>query len=182
MPGKVYLIVGERGVGKTTFAMQIARHIGKYGNTAFVSFEESSLGRTIDRIGGRSSFLFDYPDAHVFDPSFAANGTVKALFVDSIQSMVTSEMVQKDYHLGSAASYRSATKAVNAFAQDKSAAVVLLGGLTRGRQFPGRKTVTTSIYSTIRLERLVGCTRFVVMSNKALIGTSVMVMRSDGFR
>lgn len=148
--GQVVLIAGEPGIGKSTLLMQIA---DKLGNTLYVSGEESASQIAIraKRLGVKSgeTEIFEETDIdnviEAIEKNISANKGLKAIFIDSIQTMYTSDLSGMS---GSVGQVRECTYRLVRVAKDNNVPLFIVGHVTKEGTMAG-PAVLAHIVDTI---------------------------------
>jgi DNA repair protein RadA/Sms len=159
VPGGIYLVAGEPGVGKTTLCMQIAGSLAREGvKTLYLTTEQSlgelksaavrlhaSNGGPLDRkLTEHLSLeneikdlaqLPSYLEEHVFTPGGREHGTA-CVILDSIQGQGQSA--------GDTAKYKALYKAIKR-AKDTQCTMLLTGHATKANLIAGPKTLEHNV-------------------------------------
>lgn len=183
VPGGVFLLAGEPGIGKSTLLLQLAANsIAINEETLYVAGEES-LGQVkmrAQRLGlGDELMLTREIDsrelaAHIIEkqPAF--------VIVDSIQSLVADD----DGTPGSLSQVRDSTAILNQAAKEAGSSLVLIGHITKQGSIAGPKVVEHMVDATLVLESASGFR--VLRSVKNRFGAAgemgVFEMTSEGMR
>lgn len=91
VPGQVVLMAGEPGIGKSTLLLQVANQLG---NVLYVSGEESATQIKIraTRMGIKNNKIQLLEETNIDSIIDSVDGSAKALIVDSIQTLTTSDL------------------------------------------------------------------------------------------
>jgi DNA repair protein RadA/Sms len=142
VPGSVVLLGGEPGIGKSTLALQLAAHLQKQcGPVLYVCGEESpsQIRLRADRLGGVPGDLRLLPTTSVegLASSWRELGPSLVL-VDSIQTVHTDRVGSAP---GSVAQVRESAALLAASARSTSAALVLIGHVTKEGTLAGPRVL-----------------------------------------
>ena len=148
VPGQVILIAGEPGIGKSTLLLQLA---DKLSNTLYVCGEESAnqIAIRAARLGIRNKSIQLIEDTNVDSVIDTINslkgGATKAVMVDSIQTMATSDLSGL---AGSVGQVRESAFRLLKVAKEKNIPLFLVGHVTKIGTVAG-PAVLTHIVDTV---------------------------------
>jgi DNA repair protein RadA/Sms len=142
VPGSVVLLGGEPGIGKSTLALQLAAHLQKQcGPVLYVCGEESpaQIRLRADRLGGVPGDLRLLSTTSVEGLASSWRELEPTLvLVDSIQTVHTDRVVSAP---GSVAQVRESAALLAASARSSSAALVLIGHVTKEGTLAGPRVL-----------------------------------------
>ena len=186
VPGSVVLLGGDPGVGKSTLLQQVAAQLPDTLRTCYATGEES-----LRQIAQRSHRLgLDNPALRLLsDTSLdnilerAASGQSRALVIDSIQTMATSEVPSA---AGSVSQLRECVSRIVKFAKQREIAVFLIGHVTKEGAIAGPRVVEHMVDTVLYFESDPGSRYTIVRAVKNRFGASsemgVFAMMQTGFK
>ncbi len=149
VPGALVLLGGEPGIGKSTLALQIAA--SPAGPAWYLAGEESpsQVATRARRLG------LDRTDVHLATGELsavleaAAGGAARALVVDSLQTVT---LAGAPGTAGTPGHLRAVAQALLGWAKEASAAVLLVGHVTKDGEVAGPRTVEHLVDVVLYLE------------------------------
>jgi DNA repair protein RadA/Sms len=152
--GSVVLVGGDPGIGKSTLLIQAAAVMATKGHRAiYISGEEAvaQVRLRADRLGLVQAPLELAAETSVEDilASLAEGGAPQLVIIDSIQTMWTDAV---DAAPGTVTQVRSAAQALIRFAKRSSAAVFLVGHVTKDGQIAGPRVVEHMVDAVLSFE------------------------------
>lgn len=152
VPGSVVLLAGQPGVGKSTLLLQIARAVAAGRKVLYVSGEESArqVGLRAERLGSvHKSLELAVADSANDIAATIATGEYELVIVDSIQTVSVTEIAASS---GSVSQITNSTRLLSAAAKDSSAALVLVGHVTKEGSIAGPKILEHMVDVVLQLE------------------------------
>ncbi len=153
--GSVMLIAGEPGIGKSTLLLQLAyQAVLQERATLYVSGEESlgQLKMRAERLGLQAQMqVTRETDARVLAEHLRMTSP-KLVIVDSIQTLTADDSGVP----GSISQVRDATALLTQAAKETSAALVLIGHVTKQGNIAGPKVIEHMVDATLALESAAG--------------------------
>jgi len=152
--GSVVLVGGDPGIGKSTLLIQAAAVMATKGHRAiYISGEEAvaQVRLRADRLGLAQAPVELAAETSVEDivASLAEGKTPQLVIIDSIQTMWTDAV---DAAPGTVTQVRSAAQALIRFAKRSSAAVFLVGHVTKDGQIAGPRVVEHMVDAVLSFE------------------------------
>jgi DNA repair protein RadA/Sms len=153
VPGSMVLVGGEPGIGKSTLLLQVAARLAEHGQRAlYVSGEESPLQVKLraDRLSESSAHVELIAETEL-DTILATASAMhpQALFVDSIQTIFTSDLEGAPGNVGQV---RECAARLMRFAKDSGTAVFVVGHVTKGGGIAGPKTLEHIVDTVLYFE------------------------------
>ena len=148
VPGSVILIGGDPGVGKSTLALQIAQGF----RSLYISGEESpgQLKKRAARLGAGIDRMLVSTATDVDEIITLARAEKPVLlFVDSIQTIITSEMAGI---AGSVSQIRECASRLSDYARESNVPVVLVGHITKDGTIAGPKVLEHMVDTVLYFE------------------------------
>ncbi len=148
VPGSVVLLAGNPGIGKSTLLLQVA---GKF-KSLYISGEESpqQIKMRYDRTGEKSKDIYILGETDVDQVIAAAqNDDFKILVIDSIQTIVTSDL---NGAAGSIGQVRETAYRLHRLAKDSGVAVFLIGQMTKEGNIAGPKVLEHLVDAVLYLD------------------------------
>ncbi|MBE6534892.1 MAG: DNA repair protein RadA, partial [Ruminococcaceae bacterium] len=150
--GSVVLLSGEPGIGKSTLLLQICSELSKKRKVLYVSGEESKgqLKLRAERLGiaGESIYLLTETDVESI-LNECERLTPNVIIIDSIQTMSSDKFTSAQ---GSITQVRESAAALIAYAKRWSAAVFLVGHITKEGSISGPKTLEHMVDAVLYFE------------------------------
>jgi len=150
VPGAVYLLTGDPGIGKSTLLLQLASLIGK--DTSYFSAEESldQIKNRVDRLGLDLSHV-GFASESDLDTLLATLQESPSSFaiVDSLQTIRDAGLAQEP---GSVTQIKTCTAKLVEVAKQKNIALVLVGHVTKSGNVAGPKTLEHLVDCVLHLE------------------------------
>ena len=153
VPGGVYLLAGQPGIGKSTLLLQLANNIAaNKQKVLYVSGEESlpQIKLRANRLVVASDLLeiASSTDGHDIAASIAA-GDYSAVIVDSIQTMSISEISSAP---GSVSQITNSSNIITRAAKQQNVATILVGHVTKEGSIAGPKILEHLVDVVINFE------------------------------
>ncbi|CAN5310838.1 DNA repair protein RadA [soil metagenome] len=153
VPGGLYLVGGEPGVGKSTILLQIAGRLAADGRRVLYLAGEESPGQIrmrAERLGIASGTLL-VAAGTALDALLGAcrNARPEILICDSIQTIYDPALSSAP---GSVSQVRAAAAAFQRFCKAKGTAVFLIGHVTKGGGIAGPKTLEHVVDAVLQFE------------------------------
>lgn len=139
--GSLVLVGGDPGIGKSTLLLQLVKSVSDGAKTFYVSGEESEkqLKMRADRLGVSSDELMVLAETDVSSVlHFADEIKPDILIIDSVQTMYNPEITSAP---GSVSQVRDVTLSLMKFAKETSAAVFVVGHVTKDGAIAGPKVL-----------------------------------------
>ena len=154
VPGSALLIGGEPGIGKSTLLLQLSSSIARAGRRAiYFSGEEAAAQVRLraERLGLSSSPVALAAETNLANilATLDAGATPDLVVVDSIQTLWSDEL---DAAPGTVSQVRAATQSLIRYAKSKSAALLLVGHVTKDGQIAGPKVVEHMVDCVLSFE------------------------------
>ena len=157
VPGQVVLIAGEPGIGKSTILLQVASQIGE---TLYVSGEESSgqIKLRAERLGikGKTIGLLEETDVDLIIENADTNSDVhgskkplKAIIIDSIQTMITTDLSGM---AGSVGQVRECASRLVRLAKSTNTPIFIVGHVTKQGSVAGPSVLMHIVDSVLWFE------------------------------
>ena len=186
VPGSVVLLGGDPGVGKSTLLQQVAAQLPDILQTCYATGEESlrQIAQRSHRLGLDNPALKLLADTSLDNIlEQAAAGQTRALVIDSIQTMATSDLPSAP---GSVAQLRECVSRIVRFAKQKEVAVFLIGHVTKEGAIAGPRVVEHMVDTVLYFESDPASRYTIVRAVKNRFGASsemgVFAMTEAGFR
>ena len=153
VPGGLYLLGGEPGIGKSTLLLQVAGRLAAQGlRVLYLAGEESpaQIKLRAERLGVSGEGLL-VAAGTALDALLAACGEIEPEIVvcDSIQTVYDPALSSAP---GSVSQVRSAAGAVQRFCKTRGAAAFLVGHVTKGGGLAGPKTLEHLVDAVLQFE------------------------------
>ncbi|MDX1622593.1 MAG: DNA repair protein RadA [Gemmatimonadota bacterium] len=153
VPGALYLVAGEPGVGKSTLLLQVAGALAGEGRRVlFLAGEESPAQIRIraDRLGVSSDRLL-VAAGTALDAMMGAceSARPEVVVCDSVQTLYDPDLSSAP---GSVSQVRSAAGAFQRFCKSSGATAFLVGHVTKGGGIAGPKTLEHAVDAVLRFE------------------------------
>lgn len=148
VPGSIILLAGNPGIGKSTLLLQVAAKF----KSLYISGEESpeQIKLRYDRTGETAKDIFILPQTDVDQIiTSASSDEFKLLIIDSIQTIVTSDL---NGVAGSIGQVRESAYRLHRFAKDSGVAVFLIGQMTKEGNIAGPKVLEHLVDSVLYLD------------------------------
>lgn len=186
VPGSVVLIGGDPGIGKSTLLQQVAAQLPVELRTCYATGEESlrQIAQRAQRLGVDNPSLRLLSDTSL-DNILAqtAAGQSRALIIDSIQTMATSEVASAP---GSVTQMRECVSRIVQFAKQNNVSVLLIGHVTKDGAIAGPRVVEHMVDTVLYFESDPASRFTIVRAVKNRFGASsemgVFAMTEGGFR
>ena len=150
--GSVVLLSGEPGIGKSTLLLQICSELSKKRNVLYVSGEESKgqlkLRAERLKIAGDSIYLLTETDVESVLLE-CERLSPDVIIIDSIQTMSSDRFTSAQ---GSITQVRESAAALISYAKKCSAAVFLVGHITKEGSISGPKTLEHMVDAVLYFE------------------------------
>ena len=181
--GQAVLMAGEPGIGKSTLLLQLAGLMSEYGETVYVSAEESmqQLAGRAERLGvaGKGLSAISTARADEAVEILAGPEPPGLMILDSVQTMSLDGL---DGLPGSVSQVRAVAAAVTERAKASGTAVIFVGHVTKEGQIAGPKLLEHMVDTVLSLE---GDRRQVfrilrVLKNRFGPGQETMIFRMSG--
>ena len=186
VPGSVVLLGGDPGVGKSTLLQQVAAQLPDTLQTCYATGEESlrQIAQRSHRLGLDNPALRLLSDTSIDNVlEQAASGSSRALVIDSIQTMATSEVPSAP---GSVSQLRECVSRIVRFAKQREVAVFLIGHVTKEGAIAGPRVVEHMVDTVLYFESDPASRYTIVRAVKNRFGASsemgVFAMMATGFR
>jgi DNA repair protein RadA/Sms len=154
VPGSALLIGGEPGIGKSTLLLQLSSSLARAGRRAlYFSGEEAAAQVRLraERLGLSSSPVALAAETNLANilATLDAGATPDLVVVDSIQTLWSDEL---DAAPGTVSQVRAATQSLIRYAKQKTAALLLVGHVTKDGQIAGPKVVEHMVDCVLSFE------------------------------
>ena len=153
VPGGVSLLAGQPGIGKSTLLLQLAANIAKTTSVLYVSGEESAsqVKLRAQRLGADSQDDLQFVSSTSADDVAATirAGAHSLVIVDSIQTLSLAELSSAP---GSVSQITNASNVIIRAAKEHSAAVVLVGHVTKEGSIAGPKVLEHLVDVVLQFE------------------------------
>ncbi len=186
VPGSVVLLGGDPGVGKSTLLQQVAAQLPESLAACYATGEESLLqvAQRSRRIGANNASMRLLSDISLYNIlKHTAGGECKALIIDSIQTMATSDVPSAP---GSVTQLRECVSRIVQFAKQREIAVFLIGHVTKEGAIAGPRVVEHMVDTVLYFESDPASRYSIVRAVKNRFGASsemgVFAMGENGFR
>lgn len=150
VPGAVYLLTGDPGVGKSTILLQLASAINK--EALYFSAEESldQIKNRVDRLGVDLSKV-GFASENDLDTLLATleQSTCAFAIIDSLQTIRDASLAQEP---GSVTQIKTSTAKLVEIAKQKQIALFLVGHVTKSGSVAGPKTLEHLVDGVLHLE------------------------------
>jgi len=188
VPGSALLIGGEPGIGKSTLLLQVAAAFALSGRRAVYFTGEEAAAQV--RLRAERLGLAGAPVALASETSLSnilatlAEGSAPHLvIIDSIQTLWAEEI---EAAAGTVSQVRAATQALVRFAKARSAALLLVGHVTKDGQIAGPKVIEHMVDTVLYFEGDRGHAFRILRANKNRFGATdeigVFEMAAAGLR
>lgn len=153
VPGSIFLVGGDPGIGKSTLLLQVAGRIASQGRTAlYVSGEESAeqIRVRADRIGAMSPHL--YLSAETLLEAIIDHGErlrPDLLIVDSIQTTYARALESPP---GSISQVREVATRLLTLSKERGVSTCLIGHVTKEGSFAGPKALEHIVDTVVYFE------------------------------
>jgi len=138
VPGGLFLIGGDPGIGKSTMLLQVACSVSQsYGNVLYVSGEESAVQTKMraERLNKLSDRLLIMTETDLEAITVSANRLRPALMIiDSIQTMYSAEIPSAP---GSVGQVRESTGKLLRLAKESGIPIAIIGHVTKEGNIAG---------------------------------------------
>lgn len=153
VPGGLYLLGGEPGIGKSTLLLQVAGRLAAEGRKVLYLAGEESPGQIklrAERLGVAGDDLLVAAGTALDALLATCAGTEPEIIVcDSIQSVYDPALSSAP---GSVSQVRSAAGAIQRFCKARGAAAFLVGHVTKGGGLAGPKTLEHLVDAVLQFE------------------------------
>lgn len=150
--GSSLLLGGEPGIGKSTLLLQIANAMSNYGNTLYISGEESlqQIKLRAERLDADSPNLLLLSETNIdYALEAARQQDIALMIIDSIQAVYTPEISSAP---GSVSQVRQAAAACLEIAREKGCAVILVGHVTKEGMLAGPRVLEHMVDTVLYFE------------------------------
>lgn len=154
VPGSALLIGGEPGIGKSTILLQLAAAVAKAGRRAIYFSGEEATAQV--RLRAERLGLSDAPVALAAETNLAnilatisAEKHTDLIVIDSIQTLWSDALEAAP---GTVSQVRAATQSLIRYAKGHSAALLLVGHVTKDGQIAGPKVVEHMVDTVLYFE------------------------------
>ncbi len=150
--GSSLLLGGEPGIGKSTLLLQIANAMGCYGNTLYISGEESlqQIKLRAERLGVDTAQLLLLSETNIdYALEAARQQDIALMIIDSIQAVYTPEISSAP---GSVSQVRQAAAACLEIAREQGCAVILVGHVTKEGMLAGPRVLEHMVDTVLYFE------------------------------
>jgi DNA repair protein RadA/Sms len=182
VPGSSILLVGEPGIGKSTFVIQMLSQLEL--PCLYVTGEESvdQLKLRADRLNIHSKDIFLLFETNVNKiVTHAEDIHIEALVVDSIQTVYTDA---SDTLPGSSTQIRKCAYVLRRSAQKKNYVLLIIGQVTKGKSAAGPKLLEHAVDCVLHLESEEQTQQRMLFASKNRFGSTapkcVLAMGSKG--
>lgn len=186
VPGSVVLLGGDPGVGKSTLLQQVAAQLPGELNTCYATGEESlrQIAERSHRLGLNNPALQLLSDTSLDNIlEQASAGKSRALIIDSIQTMATSDVPSAP---GSVSQLRECVSRIVQFAKQREISVFLIGHVTKEGAIAGPRVVEHMVDTVLYFESDPASRYTIVRAVKNRFGASsemgVFAMTEAGFK
>lgn len=153
VPGSLFLLGGEPGIGKSTLVLQAADGIGRDGNTVlYASGEESEMQIKLraERMQLDMEGIYILAETELgLILEYARQLKPKLLIIDSIQTMCHREI---EAAAGSVSQVREGTARLLRFAKETNISIVIVGHVTKEGNIAGPKMLEHMVDAVLYFE------------------------------
>ncbi len=151
--GGVILLAGQPGIGKSTLLLQLAANIATNHSVLYASGEESAsqVKLRAERLGADSRDDLEFIASTSADDIAATirNGRHKLIIVDSIQTLAMADITSAP---GTVSQITNSSNAIIRAAKESSAAVILVGHVTKEGSIAGPKVLEHLVDVVLQFE------------------------------
>jgi DNA repair protein RadA/Sms len=152
VPGSSILLGGEPGIGKSTILLQLSKMMEKYGDTLYITAEESmqQVKMRAERLAALSPRMYLMAENNIeLALAEASKLDISLLVLDSVQAVFSPDI---DSAPGSVSQVRAAATACLAFAREKGCAVILIGHVTKEGTLAGPRVLEHMVDTVLYFE------------------------------
>lgn len=151
--GGVVLLAGQPGIGKSTLLLQLAAHIASSQPVLYASGEESAsqVKLRAERLGADSTDELEFIASTSADDIAATirGGKHKLVIIDSIQTLAMADITSAP---GTVSQITNSSNAIIRAAKESSAAVILVGHVTKEGSIAGPKVLEHLVDVVLQFE------------------------------
>lgn len=153
VPGGVMLLAGQPGIGKSTLLLQLAANIASTHAVLYASGEESAsqVKLRAERLGADSNDTLSFIASTSADDIAATirAGAHKLVIIDSIQTLAMADITSAP---GTVSQITNSSNAIIRAAKESSAAVILVGHVTKEGSIAGPKVLEHLVDVVLQFE------------------------------
>lgn len=153
LPGGVILMAGQPGIGKSTLLLQVASEVGKLHPVLYASGEESAsqVKLRAERLGASTQEALHFVASTSADDIAATirSGAYSLVIIDSIQTLGLADITSAP---GTVSQITNSSNAIIRAAKDTSAAVILVGHVTKEGSIAGPKVLEHLVDVVLQFE------------------------------
>ncbi|NCU38133.1 DNA repair protein RadA [Candidatus Saccharibacteria bacterium] len=153
VPGGVVLLAGQPGIGKSTLLLQLAANIASKQAVLYASGEESAsqVKLRAERLGADSNDVLDFIASTSADDIAATirAGGHRLVIIDSVQTLAMADITSAP---GTVSQITNSSNAIIRAAKESSAAVILVGHVTKEGSIAGPKVLEHLVDVVLQFE------------------------------
>ena len=153
VPGRVVLMAGQPGIGKSTLLLQVTANVAHKSPVLYVSGEESAsqVKLRAERLGAEKSEQLSFAASTSADDIAATilSGKYQLVIIDSIQTLALDEITSAP---GTVSQITNSSSVIIRAAKQSGAAVVLVGHVTKEGSIAGPKVLEHLVDVVLQFE------------------------------
>lgn len=184
--GEVVLITGNPGIGKSTLLLQVINEYTSYGNTLYISGEESSeqIKNRADRLKIKNDDIFIMTEVDILKIyDYIITKKPKVVVVDSIQTLYNPNLESLS---GTPTQIKECTLKIIEIAKNHNISFFVIGHITKDGKIAGPKLLEHMVDAVFNFEGEEGLFYRILRSTKNRFGSSneiaVFNMEEEGMK